>query len=414
MIKTLGRVTGEAHRLGLPVLAILYPRQHTALGENNYEEEQRTDPNLYGRRIQHCVRIGVELGADMIKTQYTGKQETFEKAVEVSCGVPILVAGGKKRNWEAVTRDVEGAITAGGSGISFGRNIFDQEDPEARVRATLTTDSRLGKVAGVNNGWESVNTWELVLPPSRPSRKHLEWFRQCLRRRSQDEPIGILGATPELRDLAAEEGFRHVVVFERSEKMFTMMTKLRVHDSPELWIKQDWLNGIQEYKNEFGLLLSDLTSGNVEYKHRARFYRAIAEALTNKGDFVDKVLTHVRPLPEVEKKLMEYEESPLNLDTINRFNCDVFFYSSLITKYGCVDSSAFYEDLSRRRLSKRVTRLLSELPKITPPGMRWDYGKTWHEILTYYEDALQLTGEVGEEPGSPYAGGLRLTTWKRK
>ena len=37
------------------------------------------------------------------------------------------------------------------------------------------------------------------------------------------------------------------------------------------------------------------------------------------------------------------------------------------------------------RLSKRVTRRLPELPKITPSGMRWDYGKTWHEILTYYE-----------------------------
>ena len=98
MIKTLGRVTGEAHRFGLPVLAIVYPRQRTALGEYNYEEERRTNPSLFGQRIQHCVRIGVELGAHIIKTQYTGDQETLAEVVEVACGVPIFIAGGEKRN----------------------------------------------------------------------------------------------------------------------------------------------------------------------------------------------------------------------------------------------------------------------------------------------------------------------------
>ena len=133
MIKTLGRVTGKAHRSGLPVLAIVYPRQQTSLGENNYEEELTTDPSQFGRRIQHCVRIGVELGADIIKTQYTGHQETFAAVVEVACGVPILIAGGGKRNRDDILRTVDQSLKAGGSGISFGRNIFEHQNPELIV-----------------------------------------------------------------------------------------------------------------------------------------------------------------------------------------------------------------------------------------------------------------------------------------
>lgn len=134
MIKNLGRVTGEAHRFGLPVMAIVYPRQRTAQGENNYQNERRTDLHLFGQRIQHCVRIGVELGADIIKTQYSGDQETFAKVVEVACGVPILIAGGGKRNRDEVLRTVEQSLTAGGSGISFGRNIFEHQNPQLMVR----------------------------------------------------------------------------------------------------------------------------------------------------------------------------------------------------------------------------------------------------------------------------------------
>ena len=134
MIKTLGRVTGEAHRFGLPVMAIVYPRQRTAVGENNYEEERRTNPSLFGLRIQHCVRIGVELGADIIKTQYTGDQETFAEVTSVSCGVPVLIAGGGKRNQDDVLQAVDQSLKSGGSGISFGRNIFEHQTPELIVR----------------------------------------------------------------------------------------------------------------------------------------------------------------------------------------------------------------------------------------------------------------------------------------
>ena len=262
--------------------------------------------------------------------------------------------------------------------------------------------------------WDAITTWDLVLPPSRPSREHLNWFRGCLRRRDRTDSIAILGATPELRDLAAEEGFSSVFVFDRSKKMYDEMSRLRIYDTPENWVHGDWLVALKQHKNTFGLVMSDLTSGNVAYARRVELYELIAESLLADGDFADKVLAHTKPLPPIEQVLREYEALPLNLETINRFNCEAFFFSDLITTYGCVDSSAFYRDLAGRTTSRKIMRILDELPKITPAGMKWDYGQTWAQLLMYYESALILNEEISEKEESPYYDGLRLTSWKRR
>ena len=66
------------------------------------------------------------------------------------------------------------------------------------------------------DAWDRIESWELVLPPSRPSQQHLDWFRKHLGKLRTDEPIAILGSTPELRDLLALLGFRNINVLERN------------------------------------------------------------------------------------------------------------------------------------------------------------------------------------------------------
>lgn len=266
----------------------------------------------------------------------------------------------------------------------------------------------------MDSQWDAIATWDLVLPPSRPSKEHIEWFRTCLKGRSRTDAIAILGATPELRDMASEEGFTNVYVFEHSEKMFNAMNQLRIYDTSETWVHDNWLAALKPYRSAFGLVMSDLTSGNVSYACRTELYQLIADSLLESGEFADKVLAHTRPLPPIEEILHKYETLPLNLETINRFNCEAFFFSDLITKYGCVDSSAFYQDLGERSLTKRLARIMKELPKITPAGMKWHYGRTWTEQLPYYHNALVLLEELNEQHESPYADGLRLTKWKRR
>jgi class I fructose-bisphosphate aldolase len=85
--------------------------------------------------IRMHVRNAAELGADAIKTDYSGQKETFESVVE-GCPAPILIAGGpKSETVEAGLEMVDGAMQAGAAGVLFGRNIFQAPDPANMVRA---------------------------------------------------------------------------------------------------------------------------------------------------------------------------------------------------------------------------------------------------------------------------------------
>jgi DhnA-type fructose-1,6-bisphosphate aldolase and related enzymes len=79
--------------------------------------------------IAHAARIGMEIGADIIKTNYCGNVEDFRKVVE-SVPVPIIVAGGPKQANEpslaSFTRD---AVAGGASGVAIGRRVWQSDDP---------------------------------------------------------------------------------------------------------------------------------------------------------------------------------------------------------------------------------------------------------------------------------------------
>lgn len=78
--------------------------------------------------IRMVARMGAELGADCIKTHYTGSAESFASVVE-GCPVPILVLGGEKgRPLQFVFQDIYDSLQAGGRGIAMGRNIWQRED----------------------------------------------------------------------------------------------------------------------------------------------------------------------------------------------------------------------------------------------------------------------------------------------
>ncbi|RLC27104.1 MAG: hypothetical protein DRH56_03525, partial [Deltaproteobacteria bacterium] len=76
-----------------------------------------------------------ELGADVVKVSYTGDPDSFCKVVE-GCHVPVIIAGGPKMESDrAVLEMVKGAMEAGASGTSIGRNVFQHKDPGAMVAA---------------------------------------------------------------------------------------------------------------------------------------------------------------------------------------------------------------------------------------------------------------------------------------
>ena len=74
--------------------------------------------------IRRHTRMAYELGADLIKTDYTGDAESMSSVVE-GCPAPILAAGGPRMaSDEQVLEMIGGVAAAGCAGVIFGRNIF--------------------------------------------------------------------------------------------------------------------------------------------------------------------------------------------------------------------------------------------------------------------------------------------------
>lgn len=122
MLRDLGKVSIECMEWGMPLLAMMYPRGKKIQNENDVDA------------VKHVARVGVELGADIIKCPYTGSPETFKEVVE-GCPVPVVIAGGSKLSDEETLKMIEGAMKAGAAGLSMGRNAFQHEDPVKFVKA---------------------------------------------------------------------------------------------------------------------------------------------------------------------------------------------------------------------------------------------------------------------------------------
>jgi len=125
MLTKLGKVADECDLLGMPLLAMMYPRGPKIANEH------ATDP------VAHAARIGAELGADIVKTNYTGDTESFRKVVE-TCPVPVVIAGGPKSETTLeVLQMVHDSLQAGCAGLSIGRNVFQHKNPTLMVKALV-------------------------------------------------------------------------------------------------------------------------------------------------------------------------------------------------------------------------------------------------------------------------------------
>ncbi|MFH9964920.1 hypothetical protein ACH4PR_26590 [Streptomyces mirabilis] len=134
MLATLGRVAEECERWGMPLLAIMYPRRDQGGTDDNYVEAKKYDGGRYADLVRHCVRIAVELGADVVKTQYTGDAESFASVTAASMGVPVVVAGGPRTAIREALHNAHGAIIGGAAGVCFGRQTYNRTDIPTFVR----------------------------------------------------------------------------------------------------------------------------------------------------------------------------------------------------------------------------------------------------------------------------------------
>jgi DhnA family fructose-bisphosphate aldolase class Ia len=93
--------------------------------------------------IKLHTRIASEIGADLIKTDYTGDAQSM-RAVVAGCPTPVLVAGGPKAGGDEQALAMVAAVAeAGAAGVIFGRYVIQADDMEgflAGARKRLTTE----------------------------------------------------------------------------------------------------------------------------------------------------------------------------------------------------------------------------------------------------------------------------------
>jgi class I fructose-bisphosphate aldolase len=88
------------------------------------------------QRVGYAARLAMELGVDIVKTFYTGSAETFAQVVEMASPALVVAAGGPRLETDAdVLRMAYGVVQAGAAGITFGRNVWQSENPAALIGA---------------------------------------------------------------------------------------------------------------------------------------------------------------------------------------------------------------------------------------------------------------------------------------
>jgi len=117
MFADFGRIVEEAHKLNMAAIAWVYPRGEFVKDETSKEI------------TAYAARIGLELGADMVKIKYSGSRENFEYAVKAAGKTKVVLSGGPKVSDEEFLQIMRDVIAAGAIGVAVGRNVWQHPEP---------------------------------------------------------------------------------------------------------------------------------------------------------------------------------------------------------------------------------------------------------------------------------------------
>lgn len=120
-VENFAQVAEEASELGIPLVGEVFP-----IGGMRDRPEDLHD------YVKKTCRIVCELGADAIKTFYTGTR--FAEVTE-GTPVPVFALGAEKMDNEVdALKLAEKAVAAGARGVVFGRNVLQAEEPAQFLR----------------------------------------------------------------------------------------------------------------------------------------------------------------------------------------------------------------------------------------------------------------------------------------
>jgi class I fructose-bisphosphate aldolase len=117
MLQEFEKIQREAHSKGVPVIAWIYPRGSGVKGRK--EEEL----------MAYAARVGLEIGADIIKVHPSGKLQDLTWAVKSAGKAKVVAAGGMKKSEREFLKQIKLYFDAGFSGLAIGRNVWQNKKP---------------------------------------------------------------------------------------------------------------------------------------------------------------------------------------------------------------------------------------------------------------------------------------------
>lgn len=118
MMQEFRKIVEESHELGMQVVAWMYPRGKHVEGKESSKEV-----------VAYAARLGMELGADVVKLPYTGDTESYKWVVKNAGRTKVVVQGGSKKSPEDFLQEISDIMKAGAAGMAIGRNIWQGENP---------------------------------------------------------------------------------------------------------------------------------------------------------------------------------------------------------------------------------------------------------------------------------------------
>lgn len=117
LLQEFEKIQKEAHEKGLFVITWIYPR-----GSGVKDKSQRD-------LMAYATRVGLEIGADIIKIQPSGDLKDLKWAVKTAGKAKVVAAGGLKTSDDELLNQVSQYMQAGFAGLAVGRNVWQHENP---------------------------------------------------------------------------------------------------------------------------------------------------------------------------------------------------------------------------------------------------------------------------------------------
>ena len=145
-VENISRVRASCRKYGMPLMI-----EPLVMLPNEVRGGYQVDGDA--EKIVTLVRLASEMGADIIKADPTDDPEDFHRVVEAA-RVPVLVRGGGKEDLKSVLTKSAALMAQGASGMVYGRNIYQHDNPKAVVDALMAIVHR---GASGDEAWDVYN-----------------------------------------------------------------------------------------------------------------------------------------------------------------------------------------------------------------------------------------------------------------